>query len=303
MMPTASDPPVVWALWYGSIGIHVHPAWWVSDSGVCICFRAADCPRPGKHPIFRGWSELASTNSASIRRLWARYPHANVALAAGRLLDVLDVDHRDLTDWQQATGIMLPVTWTWRTGSGNWQVAFAHAEGLTNRVRSLPFADVRTIGGQAVLPPSRNRNGAYTWLHSPECTPLAPWPPALLQQLRTPVRQTVDPSPPPAQPQAIPAGLQRFADEGAPAGERNARAFWLACRLRQHGVDEREAVALLERFAAACRPALTSDEIRLCWHSSARSQGYDPGLRLPQPQRPRGRTLPPPVRPMTKCGS
>src|SRR5205807_1367282 len=108
-----------------------------------------------------------------------------------RLFDVFDVDHHDLDEWQRLTGFRLPPTWRWQTGSGNWQLAFLTVPGLTNRVKKIPFADVRSKGGLAILPSSRNRNGQYRWATPPGAVPLAPWPEDLLAALMPPKMSSV----------------------------------------------------------------------------------------------------------------
>jgi hypothetical protein len=288
------------ALRLAGAGIAIGPAHWPLDNGSCSCGNPTCGGSTGKHPIHTGWQQVATTDPTRICQLWRTYPYANIYAPTGPAagFDVLDVDHHDLDEWQRLTGFRLPPTWCWRTGSGGHQLAFQAAPGLGNRVKRIPYADTRARGGLCILPPSRNRNGPYEWGAAPWDTDLAAWPADLIAALQTPQRPTPAPTPHPEGIQArIPASLVRWAAGGAPVGERNARCFWLSCRLRAYGVNDAEALDLLARFALACSPPMPAAEAQRTWHSSARHQGYQPYRRLPEPRRPAARRLPQPVRP------
>jgi hypothetical protein len=248
--------------------------------------------------VHSGWQQVATTDTARIDSLWRQYPQANIYSPTGRQFDVLDVDHHVLNEWQRITGYELPETWRWRTGSGNWQLGFQAVPGLGNAVKKISHADTRAKGGLCILPPSRNRNGIYEWVAVPWDTVLAAWPADLLAALRTPPRPAPSmASRPDGLVAHIPASLIRWAEQGAVVGERNGRAFWLSCRLRQCGAEDAEALGILARLAAACTPPLSMDEVERIWRSSARHQGYDPMRQLPVPTRPPARRLLTPSRP------
>src|SRR5258706_2792396 len=56
----------------------------------CSCGKA--CNSPGKHPRTRGGFKDASEDPAQIRRWWSKWQNANIGLATGSGLVVIDVD-------------------------------------------------------------------------------------------------------------------------------------------------------------------------------------------------------------------
>ena len=110
--------PADFALFYVAIGWPVLPLWWpvgaglsvtlppdrepgddgdeVYTAGVCACPRGAACTSPAKHPIAalapRG-SHDATTDEATVRAWWERFPDANVGITLPGLV-ALDVDPR-----------------------------------------------------------------------------------------------------------------------------------------------------------------------------------------------------------------
>jgi Bifunctional DNA primase/polymerase, N-terminal len=91
----------------------------------CSCQRA-DCGSPGKHPIAQlvphGVKD-ATTDRARLTGWWAEHPNANIGLATGHVMDVLDVDGADgaaaLRQLAREHGLASsgPLV---RTGSGGW---------------------------------------------------------------------------------------------------------------------------------------------------------------------------------------
>ena len=79
-----SDPD--WQ-WYTDRGLRAFPVAGV-HGGRCRCRSAQRCPSPGKHPLVRGWQDLAGTSEA--QALWV--PGDNVGVATGQGLVVLDWD-------------------------------------------------------------------------------------------------------------------------------------------------------------------------------------------------------------------
>src|SRR5262249_42561498 len=74
----------------------IFPVWGI-DRDRCGC-RAFDCTSPGKHPVAscapHGFKE-ATTDEATIRAWWTRFPNANIATPTGVWCDVVDVDPRN----------------------------------------------------------------------------------------------------------------------------------------------------------------------------------------------------------------
>src|SRR5262249_10892359 len=84
------------ALEYARRGVAIFPVWGI-DRDRCGC-RAFDCTSPGKHPVAscapHGFKE-ATTDEATIRAWWTRFPNANIATPTGVWCDVVDVDPRN----------------------------------------------------------------------------------------------------------------------------------------------------------------------------------------------------------------
>jgi Bifunctional DNA primase/polymerase, N-terminal len=273
---------------YAEIGIRVGPAHSVNARGECTCQLGRECPSAGKHPSFKNWQQLASNDVDDLVDEWAGYGRCNVFGAAGQIFDALDIDMPDLDVWMVKTGFALPRTWHQRTGTGNHQLMFQAAPGVGSRVKvpSLPATDTRGLGGLVILPPSRNAKGEYAWIVAPWECELAPWPPEVLAAVKPPPRPAPSLAPRPEGLQrAIPGWLHRIADEGATEGQRNTKAFWVACRCRALGLDEGDALRVLWRFGQNCNPRMEQREIDRTWVSSARHQGYEPPRRLTQATR------------------
>jgi len=231
--------------------------------------------RPGdKRPILQNWPEQATTDRAVITRWWQQNPKANIGIATGNGLLVLDVDashdgYETLEQLQDKYGI-LPDTPTVLTGSGGRHIYFRLPEGGTvrNSAGKLgPGLDVRGDGGYVVAPPSTHPNGQrYEWLEgqSPDDLPLADAPEWLIRLIA----------------QATPR--QRDGDGNGngrvPSGQRNSYLASLAGRLRRSGlVEEAIARALLAENAAVCDPPLAEAEVCRIAASICR---YAPGVAL-----------------------
>lgn len=72
----------------------VLPGAWLEMTGDaaprCSC-TSATCPAPGAHPTRPDWATQAGGNTAAVRRMWTRQPHASVLLPTGRTFDAVDV--------------------------------------------------------------------------------------------------------------------------------------------------------------------------------------------------------------------
>jgi hypothetical protein len=145
--------------------------------GLCSC-GAADCTSPGKHPRTDHGLKDGTTDAATIRRWWSRWPTANIGVCTGPKSGVVMVG----PDGQAGIDALaklesehgeLPRTPRTRSGSGGRHYYFRWpVEGsIGNRRnrRGLPI-DVRGQGGYFVAPPSRNQSGPYVWeVHPNDC--------------------------------------------------------------------------------------------------------------------------------------
>lgn len=184
------DRMVDYALRYACWGWAVLPLHTVV-AGKCTCGNAA-CKSAGKHPRTQHGVADASTDPNTIRAWFARWPDANVAIATGHAVDVLDCDlgkpgaDAALEDLEDRIG-KLPDTPTVVTGGGGIHVYLAHnGTGLPcfNDGRIGIGLDGRGPGGFVVAPPSLHASGRrYEWSPGldPGAVDLAPVPEALAE--------------------------------------------------------------------------------------------------------------------------
>jgi hypothetical protein len=148
----------------------------------CSC-GDAECDRPGKHPrtllVPHGLTQ-ATDDRERIEQWWRGAPLANVGLATGHQVDVLDVDGpHGVTALRSFAG---QHSWTptgplVRTGRGWHLYLRPSGTGPRNPIdpELLPHVDWRGRGAYAIAPPSRHAHGAYTWVRGLD-TPLAAAP-------------------------------------------------------------------------------------------------------------------------------
>jgi hypothetical protein len=199
---------------YAAFGYPVVAMHAVRPGGGCSCADPA-CPDPGKHPRLAAWTRLASTDPATVRRWWRRWPDANLGLVTGRRFDVLDLDGTEGVEALRAVLSIAPLEHPGpvaRSGSGGWHLLYAPS-GLGNRVRLLPRVDWRGQGGLIVAAPSRHASGGrYRWVQP--LTAELPEVPEGLRQLLTPppvTRATLPPAPRPASGDGGQSRAERYA--------------------------------------------------------------------------------------------
>ena len=199
----------------------------------CSCGRA-DCQSVGKHPRTRNGSKDGSRDLATIREWWERWPDANVGITTGEAsgLLVLDVDgaqgEQSLIDLAQR-GLILPDTYTVRTGSGGQHLYFVWPEGadVRNSARKIAHGlDVRGVGGLVAAPPSLHKSGRRYEVNE-SATDAVPCPEWLLSL----IRETQGPQ---AQQSAPAAGA--VASEPIRAGNRTPILSSLIGKLHSKGV-------------------------------------------------------------------
>jgi hypothetical protein len=103
-----------------------------------------------------------------VRNWWAQWPDANVAIATGSGLVVLDVD--PYKGGLHSLSILLGGGFEWptatvRTGSGGLHFYFTVDQSVRNATgfQGLLGIDVRGDGGYVVAPPSNHLKGLYQW--------------------------------------------------------------------------------------------------------------------------------------------
>lgn len=105
-------------------------------------------------PLTRHGSKDATSDVFAVRRLWELTPAANIGLATGNGLAVIDVDPRSGGVRDSAW----PETLTARTPSGGLHLYYGTEFEVRNSASALaPGVDVRGEGGYVVAPPSEGR--------------------------------------------------------------------------------------------------------------------------------------------------
>ena len=178
------------ALDLARLGLRIVPLHHIETDASCFC-REKRCvgKRRGKHPRECDWPEKATTDPDAIRRWFEKWPPANIGIATGKGILVLDVDHgagdASLVQMQRDHNL-LPETAQVRTGSGGRHYYFRVPEGVAilNTAGTIePGIDIRAERGQAVAPPSRHYSGnPYRWVRRPS-EGIADCPDWLLQRI------------------------------------------------------------------------------------------------------------------------
>lgn len=137
------------ALWYAGQGLPVFPV------------------RPGsKIPFARSHGcKEATTDRARVHAWWAEQPEANIGIATGHLVDVVDIDGPDGNESLAQIVEEMPTRLGWvstpRPGGRHFYVP---ATGRGNTAAILPGIDYRGLGGYVVAPPSVTEQGSYRWV-------------------------------------------------------------------------------------------------------------------------------------------
>ena len=164
---------------YTRMGWKVFPLHGIVN-GKCTCGKI--CSSPGKHPHTKRGFKDASTDPQQIRQWWTRWPDANIGVATGSGLAVLDIDgeegfaeFRAFVDRHGS----VPETLTSQTGRG-LHLVYATADGAPLvRSGARGHVHVRGEGGYIVAPPSLHHSGRhYRWIK--RC-PIAALPDTLRQ--------------------------------------------------------------------------------------------------------------------------
>lgn len=274
-------------------GWRVFPLHFTDDAGLCSCGKA-DCGGPGKHPRTPRGCLDASTEPDVIRGWWTRWPDANVGIATGRGLVVIDVDPRSggddaMVDLRGRLGA-LPDTVEVLTGGGGRHVYLATETEVRNSAGVLgPGVDVRGEGGYVVAPPSTHASGrTYAWeaTSRPDEVEPAQVPQAWLDAMTARPKLRVIPG---------------AKGEPFPEGQRNASLYKRACSMRAASFDQPAILAaIMAENDARCVPPLDPAEVKAivasaCKHPeghsaevrakvAARAAAADEGLPAPEPK-------------------
>ena len=258
------------ALKYTARGWRIIPLHTFVD-GVCTC-ESSGCSSPAKHPLTPNGVHGATTDRATIIMWWDEADIANVGIATGNGLLVLDIDAKNgglesLAQLEAQHG-SLPITPTVATGGGGKHYYFRLPDGMTigNRAGLAPGIDVRGDGGYVVAPPSLHASGQFYEWTVPEETELAEPPDWLLVMLGVRGANANPAMPVVAKTDGIkltmqPSTLDLANHPGAGEGERNAMLCKLIGVHLARGDDAEAIEPLALEWAERCSPPMDEDEV------------------------------------------
>lgn len=206
----------------------------------------------------RGFHD-ATTDAEVVRAWWAEDPDRNIGFQPHLIgLAIIDLDGREAREEWEALQVehgQVPDTWTVQTPRGTDHLHLYFRGALPGSVGRLgPGIDTRGIGSYALLPPSRVGDGSYEVVQEVDYAPLPGW---VLETLDKSRRATAATTSELDQPHHVTRARQH-ASRAEPAVESEGgdeRTFRLACDLRDLGVSEETALAILtEEFNPRCVP-------------------------------------------------
>ena len=213
-------------------------------------------PRVPKKEGGRGHQD-ATTDEATIRGWWERWPNAGIATPTGPDWFVLDVDDEEALDCLTAEHGPLPPTVEVVTPRPGRHL-YLRGTASNSNGRLPEGLHVRGLGGYVLLPPSPHENGIYEWRTAPDEVPVAPAPGWLMDLLSPPAEN----------------GTAPVVEGDIPAHQRNSTLASLAGTMRRRGFHENAiAAALLVTNSDRCAPPLSDAEVRKIAHSISR---YEP---------------------------
>lgn len=219
------------------------------------------CAPGQKRPLTTHGFQDATADPAQVDAWWGRYPDANIGIATGTVIEVLDVD-------VHATGSGYPILRTlqqegliggWgqavRSPSGGLHLYYPTDPDAAQRSwsRGRAHVDFRGTGGYIIAPPSTITTGDEARYYEIIARGRHPRPvdADTIRELLTP-----QPEHPPRQLDPL-AMRERPVEQLAawvaalPEGNRNAGLFYAACRLAEAGLPEPDTLGALEPPASA----------------------------------------------------
>ena len=276
------------ALLYADEGFRVLPLHSLRSPGCCSC-GSAQCGSVAKHPrTFKGVKD-ATSQPEQVREWWRLYPDANIGIATGQGMLVIDIDPKHGGSLETLNAVLpLPPTATVHTGGGGFHLYFmcSLAYSIRNSVSKLaPGIDVRGENGYVVAPPSIHASGnRYYWESHKGFAVAPPALIALVTENASPLlRHNTSPAPitissNPANTVASPAPAQSITTSSyfIPEGKRNATLVSLAGSLRNQGANEEALVLVLQATnKGCCQPPLPEHEVRQICKSAV---NWTPGV-------------------------
>jgi hypothetical protein len=217
------------------------------------------CKPKEKTPATSHGFKDASTDPATIKKWWTRWPEANIAIATGTASGfiVVDADGPEGLESFKGLGGTSPTPMV-ETPNGGRHFYLKHPKGTVRTfTRKLPGLDLRAGGGYVIAPPSTLGPGKdYAWVIPPDKEPLADPRKPLLDLIRTNGK-----GPAPKIPERI------------PEGRRNDTLTSLAGSMCRRGASEAAILAALEVENERCDPPLDKKEL---WTIAKSISRYSP---------------------------
>lgn len=252
------------ALAYAAQGWPVVPCHTI-EFGVCTCHEGANCGSSGKHPRTKNGCKDASKDDDVIRSWWKKWPSANIGIATGNGLFVIDIDpdkggNDSLLELERKYK-PLPDTYVVHSGGGGRHLYYTLPPGVALRCSGgvvAPGIDIRGQGGHIIAPPSLHISGRRYEVAeaSIPAVPAPEWLLTLIQQAS-----------PPSVAQNGAAG-NGVAGNGAPRQKitknyRTKHLVSLAATMLRRGMDAGaiEAGVWAENLAV-CEPPLSEEKVR-----------------------------------------
>lgn len=200
-LPAANANMVEWALYYAGLGCKVFPLKPKTKNEYYADYEHLGAPsKKYPHGTPYSWQAQATDDEQRIKAAWTEHPDANIGIATGNGLYVLDGDVRENGAWTDSIekwkekdilpGDLNLMTWTSLTGSGGTQLFYFLPPELVEKAKKHKIdlagdagmveddshIDSRGDGRYIVAPPSLHPNGnTYMWdeKKNPSTIPIA----------------------------------------------------------------------------------------------------------------------------------
>ncbi len=226
-----------------------------------------------KKPLTEHGFKDATTDVATIRQWWLKWPDANIGMptgaASGLVVIDIDIKNNGQYGWQGLLGEQGPLPHTAQSFTGNGMHLFFKHPGYAIKCSQSKIAhgvDVKADGGYVVLPPSVHPSGkSYGWELSSDIAEVTPVElPDWLSRLLSNTDEIAQPGPTWREP----------GSDSILEGKRNKTLASIAGYMQRAAIPSSAMVAaLMEINTLRCKPPLSAQEIQAIVKSISR---YEP---------------------------